>query len=90
MAEGICWLCERPLGRNVEWHHIVPKSRGGRIVEPLHPICHSTLHVTFTNAELAALNGERDTLAQSPAMALYLRWIARKHPDFHARTRRMR
>lgn len=88
MAEGVCWLCERQLGRNVEWHHIIPKSRGGRIVQPLHPICHRTLHVIFTNVELAALKGERDALTQSSAMARFLRWIARKPPDFHAPTRR--
>ncbi len=88
MPEGFCWLCERPLGRNVEWHHIIPKSRGGRIVEPLHPICHSTLHVTFTNVELAAMKGDRDALTRSSDMTRFLRWIARKPADFHAPTRR--
>jgi hypothetical protein len=39
-----CALCERPLGRRIEWHHPVPKSRGGREMVPLHPICHRTIH----------------------------------------------
>ena len=50
-----CWLCERPLGRRVEYHHSVPKSRGGRSTVPIHPICHRTLHRHFTNRQLEAL-----------------------------------
>ena len=25
-----CWLCGRPTGATIVWHHPVPKSRGGR------------------------------------------------------------
>ena len=32
-----CFLCGRPLGARVEWHHPVPKSRGGRETVPVHP-----------------------------------------------------
>ena len=34
-----CWLCGRPTGKTIVWHHPVPKSRGGRDVVPMHPIC---------------------------------------------------
>jgi hypothetical protein len=52
-----CWLCCRPLGQRCEWHHPVPKSRGGRDVVPLHPICHRTIHACFDNARLARIGG---------------------------------
>ena len=81
-----CWLCARPLGRRVEWHHPVPKSRGGRETVPVHPICHRTIHATFTNAQLARLGAEAAPLRDDPAMARFLAWIAHKPPDFHART----
>ena len=80
-----CWLCARPLGRRVEWHHPLPKSRGGRDVVPLHPICHRTIHATFSNAELQR-GGQLTRLREHPAVAAFLRWIAGKPPDFHART----
>ena len=48
-----CWLCGRPLGARIEWHHPVPKSRGGRETVAVHPLCHRTIHATFTNAQLA-------------------------------------
>ncbi len=80
-----CWLCARPLGRRVEWHHPVPKSRGGRTVVPLHPICHRAIHANFSNVELAR-EGDLQALRAHPAVARFLKWIADKPADFHART----
>jgi hypothetical protein len=80
-----CWLCERALGVRVEWHHPLPKSRGGSETVPLHPICHRTIHANFTNAELARI--DRAALVAAPAMIGFLAWIAGKSPDFHAPTR---
>ena len=88
--DGICWLCHRPLGRRVEWHHPVPKSRGGRLTVPLHPICHRTIHATFTNAELAREGATREGLLAREEIARLVRWVAGKPPDFHAPTRRKR
>jgi hypothetical protein len=70
----------------VEWHHPVPKSRGGRETAPLHPICHRTLHATFGNAELARFGADVAALRQHPELARFLAWVASKPPDFHART----
>ena len=86
MPPSACWLCARPLGRRVEWHHPVPKSRGGRKVVPLHPICHRAIHANFTNAELARAGTTADALRENPAVGAFLAWIAAKPPDFHART----
>ena len=83
-----CALCERPLGRRVEWHHLVPRSEGGRDTVPLHPICHRTIHASFTNAELARGWSDPDTLRAAPAIRRFLAWIAGKPPDFSAPTRR--
>lgn len=83
-----CWLCDRPLGRRVEWHHPVPKSRGGRETVPLHPICHRTIHATFSNAELARLPPRADALRGNEKIRRFLSWIAKKPADFHAPTAR--
>ncbi len=83
-----CWLCARPLGRKVEWHHPVPKSRGGREKVPEHPICHRTLHATGTNAELARGFSAVETLHEHPDISRFLKWIDGKPADFHAPTRR--
>ncbi|WP_420145958.1 HNH endonuclease [Sphingobium sp.] len=85
-----CWLCGRALGRRIEWHHPLPKSRGGRAVVPLHPICHRTIHATLTNADLARAYADRDALRAHADIARFILWVAGKPPDFHAPTRRRR
>lgn len=85
-----CWLCERPLGRKVEWHHPVPKSRGGRDTVAVHPICHRTLHAQFSNGELARIGADATALRADPVIAKFVAWVAGKPPDFHAPTARRR
>ncbi len=83
-----CALCGRPLGRKVEQHHPVPRSEGGRGTVPVHPICHRAIHAALSNAELARTGGDLDTVRAQPAVARFVAWVADKHPDFHAPTRR--
>jgi hypothetical protein len=85
-----CWLCARPLGRRVEHHHPVPKSRGGRATVPVHPICHRTLHRTFDNKQLERFGENVAGLRNEPELARFLEWIANKPPDFNAPTCRRR
>ena len=91
MSEPLsCWLCQRPIGKRVQWHHAVPKAKKGRATVPVHPICHRTIHTNFTNAELVRFDGRRAPLLEHETVAKFLRWIADKPPDFHAATRRPR
>lgn len=85
-GDARCWLCGRPLGRGVEYHHQVPKSRGGRETVPIHPICHRTLHKTFSNAELGAFGENVAAIRADPRIGRFLAWIANKPPNFHAPT----
>nr|WP_238484409.1 HNH endonuclease [Oricola indica] len=83
-------MCDRALGPRVEWHHPVPKSRGGRDTVPVHPICHATLHRHFSNTELAVFGDDVAALRRQEKVARFLRWIDRKPPEFHAPTRKRR
>lgn len=85
---GYCWLCARPLGARIQWHHPVPKAKGGRGTVAVHPICHRTIHTNLTNAELARTGGGREALLANEAIARFVGWVADKPPDFHAPTRR--
>ena len=79
-----CWLCGRPTGQKVVWHHPVPKSRGGRNVVPMHPICQQTLTVNFTNSELQRHGMDVEGLLANPAVRKFVDWVANKDPDFTA------
>lgn len=83
----ICWLCERPMGEQVEWHHPVPKSRGGKTKEPIHPICHKTIHANFTNSELERRYSTADALRAHDEIGRFVSWVANKPPDFYAPTK---
>jgi hypothetical protein len=79
-----CWLCDRPTGATIVWHHPVPKSRGGRDVVPMHPICQQTLTANFTNSELQRAGMDVDLLRAAPAIGKFVTWVANKDPDFSA------
>lgn len=79
-----CWLCGRPTGTTIVWHHPVPKSRGGREVVPMHPICQQTLINNFTNSELQRYGMDVDSLLAHPPVRKFVDWVANKDPDFNA------
>jgi hypothetical protein len=80
----ICWLCGRPTGTTIVWHHPVPKSRGGRDVVPMHAICQKTLTNTFTNSELQRHGMDVEGLLAHPDVRKFVDWVANKDPDFTA------
>ena len=86
VAVVTCWLCARVCGKVIVWHHPVPKSRGGRDVVPMHPICQQTLIANFTNTELQRHANDVESLLAHPAVRKFVDWVANKDPDFTATT----
>ncbi|MFC4519287.1 HNH endonuclease [Cupriavidus pinatubonensis] len=84
-----CPLCGRELvaGPSTDLHHPVPRSHGGRDTVPMHRVCHQKIHSVFTEAELAAGFHDWEALRRHPAMADFIRWIARKPPEYYDRSR---
>jgi len=82
-----CWLCGREMGDIIEWHHPIPKSRGGKAREPVHPICHRTIHANFTNSDLEKRFSTVDALLAHDEIGRFVAWIANKPPDFNAPTK---
>jgi hypothetical protein len=81
-----CWICARPIGKTIVWHHPIPKSRGGRDVVPMHAICQQTLMANFTNSELQRHGMDVEALLANPAVRKFVDWVANKEPDFTATT----
>ena len=79
-----CWLCGRPTGKTTVWHHPVPKSRGGRDVVAMHPICQQMLIANFTNSELQRHGMAVKGLLDNPSVRKFVDWVANKDPDFTA------
>ncbi|MDX2301663.1 MAG: HNH endonuclease [Microscillaceae bacterium] len=69
-------LCDREVEKTSK-HHLVPKQKGGRYsptVSLCQP-CHTTLHHTFTNKELASLYNSMKALKKAERLQKYLDWI---------------
>ena len=88
--DPICPLCGRPIPPHARQslHHLIPKSRGGRHgpTVRLHQICHNEIHATLTETELARSYSTIKALQSHPRLAKFITWIARRPPEFHART----
>jgi 5-methylcytosine-specific restriction endonuclease McrA len=74
-----CALCERQV-QKVTYHHLIPKQKGGKHTEtvPLCQPCHTTLHVTFSNTELANRYNSIPELQKAEPLQKYLGWIKTK------------
>ncbi|WP_266204670.1 HNH endonuclease family protein [Pontibacter kalidii] len=78
-AEQVCELCGREV-LNLSRHHLVPREEGGRYgatAELCQP-CHSTLHLTFSNRELAQIYNSIPALQQAEPLQKYLKWVRGK------------
>jgi len=84
MANGTCPLCDRPLvpGPSVNLHHWVPRTYKGREAAPLHRICHAKIHAVLTEQELRDWYHTPERLRAHPELAKFIRWVARKDPEF--------
>ncbi len=84
-----CRLCGRPVEpAQLDLHHLIPKSQGGRDTVPLHRICHRQIHALLTEKELARHYGTIGQLLAHPDIARFVDWVRRKPEGFVERTRK--
>ena len=86
----ICPLCQRPIPPDARQslHHLVPKLRsdkGGPTVL-LHQICHTEIHRSLTEAELARNYATIEPLRAHPRLAKFIAWVSKRPPGFHSRS----
>lgn len=78
-----CPLCERVIPEDQrDNHHLVPKSKGGKITVCLHKVCHDQIHATFTDAQLAKKFSTIEAILEDPAVQKFVAWIKGKPPGF--------
>jgi hypothetical protein len=84
-----CPLCERliPPAQRDE-HHLVPKTKGGRITVAMHRICHRQVHALFSETELAREFSTAQALLTHEEIRKFVDWVKTKPDDFFERTRR--
>ena len=77
----VCPLCNRNAvysNRN----HFLPRSKGGKETTEICIPCHNTIHDIFTNNELRDVYNTPEALKDNERFQKYLKWIAKKPPEF--------
>ncbi len=83
-SETLCPICGRPLGQdNIDRHHLVPKSKGGKIQEFVHRICHRKIHSSFTEKELKKKFNTWEALRSTEELQDFIVWVKSKPIDFY-------
>ncbi|MFD2247111.1 HNH endonuclease [Pontibacter ruber] len=79
IEELVCELCAREV-QYLTRHHLVPREEGGRYgaTADLCQPCHSTIHLTFSNRELAAQYNTIPALQTAEPLQKYLKWVRNK------------
>lgn len=85
--EPHCPLCGRMMvpGPTTDEHHLVPKSQKGRDKFLVHRICHTKIHATISEKELARHFHTWEALRAHPEIAAFIEWVAKKPPEFVGR-----
>jgi 5-methylcytosine-specific restriction enzyme A len=84
-----CPLCLRPNLRPSD-HHLVPKSRGGKVTLAICGDCHRAIHAVFSNKELATTYHTVDALLAQETLARMVAFIARQDPRRRVQVARTR
>lgn len=83
-APDPCPLCLRPNYQPSD-HHLVPRTRGGKVTKTLCQDCHTAIHATFSNKELEREYSTIEALLLHERFAQIIRFIAKQ--DGRVRTR---
>jgi len=83
----VCPICERVIPKpQMDAHHLIPKSKGGKSTEYLHRICHRQIHALFNETELARKLNTAESLKEHPDMQRFIAWVKTKPDSFYQRT----
>ncbi|MFO0551972.1 MAG: hypothetical protein U0271_26540 [Polyangiaceae bacterium] len=69
-----CPLCQRE-GQRLSDHHLVPRSRGGKVTQAICVDCHRAIHAVFDNKELEKSYSTVEALLEHPELAKMIQFI---------------
>ena len=77
-----CAICTRPTPPEYqERHHLVPKSKKGRVTIRVCRNCGNQLHKLFSNKEMARLYNTLEAILADERVQKWVEWV-RKKKDF--------
>ena len=88
---GSCALCDRPLARPYNRHHLTPLSKGGKGTPTvfLHKICHDKIHAVLTENELKRRYATLESHQGQKEIAVFISRVQKKELQFYNKSARM-
>ena len=80
-GQALCPICEHAyLAKELTRHHLVPKSRKGRVTVPVCSDCHRQIHALYTEKELERQYGTLERLLAAEEIQPWIPWIRKRKP----------
>ena len=74
-----CPLCGRPNYFPSD-HHLVPKSRGGKVTKTICSDCHNAIHKFWTNKELEKTYNTPEIILADARFVKFVAWLRKQDP----------
>jgi hypothetical protein len=78
--ELTCPFCKRPVV-HLKRHHLVPRSKGGKVLVDSCLACHRAVHALFSLKELEAKYNTVNALIADPRFRQMVQWISKQNPS---------
>lgn len=74
-----CKYCNRDISEDlIEYHHLIPKSKKGKITVTACKSCHEFIHRTWTNKELRDIYNTVESVVSSEKYQKFLKWLIKQ------------
>lgn len=84
-----CPICQHEYDRKeLTKHHLIPKSRKGKITTLICSPCHKQIHAVFSEKELERRFNTIESLIEAEEFRPWVNWIRRRKPTGRIRTTR--
>lgn len=88
-SESACPICLHAYPKKqLTRHHLIPKSRKGKIVELICRHCHKQIHATFSEKELERSYNTIEKLVEAEEFQPWVKWIRKRKPTSKIAIRR--
>lgn len=77
-----CKICKRTLAGYCNNHHLIPKEYGGKPVIKIHAVCHTMLHVVFSNLEMARYYHTPERIRENEFVLAFCEYLKSQYTDF--------
>jgi len=86
--EETCAFCGRVGAKGLHGHHVIPRCKGGKVIEPTCGSCGSFIHKTWSHNELRDTFNTVEKIQADERYQRFVKWLLKQRVDVKFRTER--